>query len=107
MKELTFVDHAISGNGALVLTRHVLWFTMLSCDITVNIPLTSITKLTATNSINRTRLYEKTRGKHFLCVEYTNANGDEDEAVFYVADAEAWKGWVESAMRGGGWIMEK
>ncbi|MEZ4450787.1 MAG: hypothetical protein R3B09_14995 [Nannocystaceae bacterium] len=85
----------IRGNGALVLARDHLWFSLLTPKTELTIPLTEILEVSLVDSH-----LDKSVGRPLLHVRY-RSDGGEDAAAWLVAEPERWRKALQAGAGGG------
>ena len=85
--------HQVLGNGALVLTPDMLWFTLLLPDKQIEIPLQSIRAVDVHAQKRRTPL---------LVITFVDATtAHEDQVMFTSKDPQSWKRMIDETIQGG------
>ena len=85
--------HQVQGNGALVLTPDMLWFTLLLPDKQIEIPLQNIRAVDVNTQKGRLLVVVVT------FVDATSAN--EDQVMFTSKDPQSWKRMIDETIQGG------
>ncbi len=75
----------VRGNGVLVLTDEELYFEMWRPKKILQIPISSVLKIKITKSFLRKSVFRK-----LLKVVFTNQEGEEDTAAWWVTSLEKW-----------------
>ena len=81
----------VRGNGVLVLTAEELYFEMWRPKKILQIPISSVRKIEITKSFLRKSVFRK-----LLKVVFTNKEGEEDAAAWWVTSLEKWIEELES-----------
>ena len=86
--------HQIQGNGALVLTPYMLWFTLLLPDKQIEIPL---------QNIRAVKVHTQRRRLPLLVITFVDATtANEDQVMFTSkADPQYWKRMIDETIQGG------
>ena len=88
------LDYQLQGNGALVLTPDMLWFSLLLPDKQIEMPLQNIR---AVEAHNRQR-----RRPPLLAVTFVDAAAaNEDQVIFALKDPQSWKKIIDETIQGG------
>ena len=83
----------VKGNGALVLTPDMLWFTLLLPDKQIEIPLQSIRAVEVNTHKGRPLV---------LVVTFVDAiSANEDQVMFTSKDPQSWKRMIDQTIQGG------
>jgi len=75
----------VRGNGILILTAEDLYFEMWRPKKILQIPISSVLRIEITKSFLHKSLFRK-----LLKVEFTNQEGEEDAAAWWVTSLEKW-----------------
>ncbi len=75
----------IRGNGALILTAEDLYFEMWRPKKILQIPISSVLKIEITKSFLHKSVFRK-----LLKVVFTNQEGEEDAAAWWVSSLDKW-----------------
>ena len=86
--------HQVLGNGALVLTPDMLWFTLLLPDKQIEIPL---------QNIRTVQIHTQQRRSPLLVITFVDATtANEDQVMFTSkADPQYWKRMIDETIQGG------
>lgn len=85
--------HQVLGNGALVLTPDMLWFTLLLPDKQIEIPL---------QNIRTVEIHTQQRRSPLLVVTFVDATAlNEDQVMFTSKDPQYWKRIIDQTIQGG------
>ena len=83
----------VLGNGALVLTPYMLWFTLLLPDKQIEIPL---------QNIRAVEVHTQPRRSQMLVITFVDATAaNEDQVMFASKDPQHWKRIIEETIQGG------
>ena len=81
----------VRGNGVLILTAEELYFEMWRPKKILQIPISSVLKIEITKSFMHKSVFRK-----LLKVVFTNQEGEEDAAAWWVTSLEKWIEELES-----------
>ena len=81
----------VRGNGVLILTAEELYFEMWRPKKILQIPISSVLKIEITKSFLHKSVFRK-----LLKVVFTNQEGEEDAAAWWVTSLEKWIEELES-----------
>jgi len=81
----------VRGNGVLILTAEELYFEMWRPKKILQIPINSVLKIEITKSFMHKSVFRK-----LLKVVFTNQEGEEDAAAWWVTSLEKWIEELES-----------
>ena len=81
----------VRGNGVLILTAEELYFEMWRPKKILQIPISSVLKIENTKSFMHKSVFRK-----LLKVVFTNQEGEEDAAAWWVTSLEKWIEELES-----------
>lgn len=85
--------HQVLGNGALVLTPDMLWFTLLLPDKQIEIPL---------QNIRTVEIHTQQRRSPLLVITFVDATAlNEDQVMFTSKDLQYWKRIIDQTIQGG------
>ena len=83
----------VQGNGALVLTPDMLWFTLLIPEKQIEIPLQNITAV---------EVHTQPRRSQMLVITFVDATAtNEDQVMFTSRDPQYWKRMIDETIQGG------
>ena len=83
----------VQGNGALVLTPYMLWFTLLIPEKQIEIPLQNITAV---------EVHTQPRRSPMLVITFVDATAtNEDQVMFASKDPQYWKRMIDETIQGG------
>ena len=83
----------VQGNGALVLTPYMLWFTLLIPEKQIEIPLQNITAV---------EVHTQPRRSPMVVITFVDATAtNEDQVMFASKDPQYWKRMIDETIQGG------